>query len=58
MTVFYQSVKISNTIISYKDLFLKQKPASRRGLKIISVEDYFLMNFCVAVPLSVVILIR
>ncbi len=35
MRVFYQSVKISNTIISYKDLFLKQKPASRSGLKII-----------------------
>lgn len=40
--------------------FIKKESASvvRRILKIISVEDYFLMNFCVEVPLSVVILIR
>ena len=31
MTVFYQSVKISNTIISYKDLFLKQNPLLEAG---------------------------
>ena len=46
-------------IVNHYDLLFQNKnPLLEAGLKIISVEDYFLMNFCVEVPLSVVILIR